>query len=338
VSMRVRLIGKANGVGLSRDLNLLEAALQQTGCDVTQQPCDRHERHRRRAWLTRVGAQLRHGRARRDAAFDLNVMLEHVWPQFLHQAHGNVLVPNPEWFDRRDAALLPLIDQIWSKTELTQHLFGERGCSTALIGFDSEDRLAAQVPREARFLHLAGRSEMKGTARLLRLWRQHPDWPALTVVQDAAAVKHGPGAGARNILIHSAYIDDAQLRVLQNSHRFHLCLSEAEGWGHYIAEALSVGAVTLTCDAAPMNELVDAQRGVLIAAALGAQQNLARLALFDEAALARAVERCMAMTAEELAAIGTHARRWFVGNKQGFPLRVEQALAPLRKSHPPVPA
>jgi hypothetical protein len=338
VSLRVRLIGKANGVGLSRDLNLLEEALSQAGCEVTQQPCDRRERRRRRAWLTGVSARLRHGRPRRDDAFDLNVMLEHVWPQFLHQARGNVLVPNPEWFDRRDARLLPLIDRIWSKTGLTQRLFRERGCSTALIGFDSEDRLAMEIPREARFLHLAGRSEMKGTARLLRLWRQHPDWPALTVIQDAAAVTQGPGEGARNIVVHSAYLDDAQLRALQNSHHFHLCLSEAEGWGHYIAEALSVGAITLTCDAAPMNELVEAQRGMLIAATSGANHNLARLALFDEASLAGAVERCMAMTAEELADIGAQARRWFVINKQGFPRRIEQALAALRQPHEPAPA
>ena len=78
--------------------------------------------------------------------------------------------------------------------------------------------------------------------------------------------------------MHAAILDDAALRTLQNSHRFHLCLSEAEGWGHYIAEALSVGAITLTCDAAPMNELVTAERGLLVAAGRGqtAQSGAAR--------------------------------------------------------------
>ena len=38
-------------------------------------------------------------------------MLEHVWPQFLHQARYNVLVPNPEWCDRRDRSFFDAIDR-----------------------------------------------------------------------------------------------------------------------------------------------------------------------------------------------------------------------------------
>jgi hypothetical protein len=327
--MRVRLIGKANGVGLSRDLNLLDAALSASGCQVTQLPCDKRERRRRRAWLTRAVARARRHAGSVNAPFDVNVMLEHVWPQFLHQAHRNVLVPNPEWFDRRDAAMLPLIDRIWAKTTSTQSLFTARACKVSQIGFDSDDRLAADVPRQRHFLHVGGRSELKGTTRLLALWRTHPEWPLLTVVQDAAAVTDDPGGSAGNVVVQSAYLDDAALRTLQNSHRFHLCLSEAEGWGHYIVEALSVGAVALTCDAAPMNELVSSQRGMLVAAAAGAQHNLAQLALFEPAALAAAVSRCMTLTSDEEADLSTQARAWFVSNKADFPLRVRRALSEL---------
>jgi hypothetical protein len=327
--VRVRLIGKANGVGLSRDLELLAGALSAAGCELTRLPCDRRERRRRRAWLTRTVARLRRPVDPRRAAFDVNLMLEHVWPQFVHEAPCNVLVPNPEWFDRRDLAMLPLMDRIWSKTALTHRLFTARGCRVADIGFDSEDRLDAGVTREAHFLHVGGRSELKGTSRLLALWRQHPEWPLLTVVQDAAAVTDDPGRNADNIVIRSEFLDDAALRTLQNSHRFHLCLSEAEGWGHYIVESLSVGAVTLTCDAAPMNELVTMQRGVLLAASAGARHNLVELALFEPQALERAVHQCAAMGPHEFERIGTQARDWFVANKQQFPARVRRALAEL---------
>lgn len=328
--MLVRLIGKANGVGLSRDLNLLDASLRSAGCEVIQQPCDRRERRRRRSLLSRVNSRLQRLRPQSSRIrYDVNVMLEHVWPQFLHQARYNVLVPNPEWFDRRDAALLDRIDCIWAKTALTGQIFAQRGCRTRHIGFDSEDRFDAAVPRQAQFLHLAGRSELKGTTRLLTLWRQHPDWPLLTVVQDAAAVTTTTGNSGANILIESEYLDDAALRSLQNSNRFHLCMSEAEGWGHYIAEALSVGAVTLTCDAAPMNELVSARRGVLVAARQGAHHNLARLSLFDNAALESAVKSVTSMTALQLDATGQQARDWFLANKRDFPGRVAQAVADL---------
>jgi hypothetical protein len=328
--MRVRIIGKANGVGLSRDISLLGSALRASGCEVEELPCDRRERKRRRSMWTQWRARL--SRSRPDARHslcDVNVMLEHVWPQFLQQAPVNVLVPNPEWFDRRDAALLHRFDRIWAKTHVTDEIFTARGCRTVRIGFDSDDRLAADIERQPLFLHLAGRSELKGTTRLLEQWQHHPEWPQLTIVQDAAAVTTTHQVSAGNVVLETQFLDDAQLRTLQNSHRFHLCLSEAEGWGHYIAEAMSVGAVTLTCDAAPMNELVGAERGILLATRQAGMHNLSRVALFEPAALEAAISQTQAMPADRLDALGGAARQWFVDNKRDFPARVQRAVADL---------
>jgi hypothetical protein len=328
--MRVRLIGKANGVGLSRDINLLAAALHAGGCQVEQLPCDRRERRRRRSWLTQLIARMPRSRRRSDRSVcDVNIMLEHVWPQFLHQAPLNVLVPNPEWFDRRDAVMLGRFDRIWAKTAVTEEIFAAHGCRTVHIGFDSEDRLSPGVTRQAHFLHLAGRSELKGTTRLLHQWQQHADWPLLTVIQDAAAVSTTHRVSAANIVLETQFLDDRKLRTLQNAHRFHLCLSEAEGWGHYIVEAMSVGAVTLTCDAAPMNELVTAERGLLLATLDGGMHNLSRVALFEPAALEAAVRMCTAMPVERMDAVGGAARQWFLDNKGGFDARIAHAVADL---------
>jgi len=332
--LKVRLIGKANGVGLSRDIELLSAALQACGCEVTLHACERRDRKRRRGLVTRLAARARRlplPVVRGAARYDLNVMLEHVWPQFLHQAACNALVPNPEWFDRRDLAFLSAMDRVWAKTGYAEALFARRGCRTVRIGFDSCDRYQPGIAREPRFLHLAGRSPLKGTARLLALWQRHPEWPVLTVVQDSEAQ---PGVAtapvhAANIVHCSRYLSDEALRTLQNRDRFHLCTSEAEGWGHYIAEAMSVGAVTLTCDAPPMNELISPERGVLISAQPGRVHNLATLARFDEAALADGIARVLAMPAAQWEAIGAAARRWFLDNKQGFQARVQRALGEL---------
>ncbi|EQD67759.1 glycosyltransferase, partial [mine drainage metagenome] len=58
---------------------------------------------------------------------------------------------------------------------------------------------------------------------------------------------------AANIEHRIDYLDDAALQRLQNAHWFHLCPSETEGYGHYLVEAMGIGAVVLTTDAAPMN-------------------------------------------------------------------------------------
>jgi hypothetical protein len=334
--LRVRLIGKANGVGLSRDFELLAEALRACGCEVTLRGCERRDRKRRRGLLTRLAAHARalsagSGRARPGTLYDVNLMLEHVWPQFLHQAACNVLVPNPEWFDRRDLAFLGAANRVWAKTALAERLFAARGCRAVHIGFDSLDRYQARIARQPQFLHLAGRSPLKGTARLLSLWQRHPEWPTLTIVQDEAA---GADAGvAANIVFHREFLLEEALGALQNAHWFHLCTSEAEGWGHYIAEAMSVGAVTFTCDAPPMNELIAADRGVLIAAPAGERHNLATLCHFDEQALEQAIARVLAMAPAQWQAMGAAARGWFLNNKQGFTARVQRALTDLTPVH-----
>lgn len=339
-AVRVRLIGKSNGVGLSRDFDLLADALRAAGCQVSLQRCERRERRRRRALSTWIGAKVRRlpllaARAG-PPLWDLNVMLEHVWPQFLHQARCNVLVPNPEWCDRRDRSFFDAIDRLWTKSAMAEQLFRVLGCSTVPIGFDSEERWCPEVRREPKFLHLAGRSPLKGTQRLLSLWRRHSEWPTLTVIENDAMPDKSAAIGpSSNIEYLRGYMSDEELRRLQNVHRFHVCPSEAEGWGHYIAEAMSVGAVTLTTDAAPMNELVRPERGVLVAARLGAQHNLARLACFEEGALEQAIGQCLSLPAVQLEATGSAARAWFLANKSGFAARVAAAiteLAPLARA------
>ena len=331
--LQVRLIGKANGVGLSRDFELLAAALRACGCEVTLYGCERRDRKRRRSILTRLAARARALRSpevgpRTGARYDANLMLEHVWPQFLHQADRNVLVPNPEWFDRRDVAFLGAAQFVWAKTAVAERLFASRGCHAVRIGFDSFDRWRPEIAREPRFLHLAGRSPLKGTARLRALWRRHPEWPTLTIVQDMDASDVGAGDAA-NLITHRGYLDDEMLRALQNAHRFHLCTSEAEGWGHYIAEAMSVGAVTFTCDAPPMNELIGPNRGVLVAAEAGPRHNLATLYHFDEKALESDIAHVLAMKPAQWDALGAAARGWFLDNKHGFLARIQHALTEL---------
>ena len=325
----LNLIAWDNGVGLTRDLRLLADALRHAGFDVH---LTRIGRGKLRKWLrpTWVRSQLwwqrlRHGSALR---FDANVMLEHVRAEHLPAARLNLFIPNPEWCLPSDVALFDRVDAVLTKTRHAGPIFASRGCREAHIGFTSEDRHDPTVTRERTFFHLAGRSRNKGTQSLLELWRRHPQWPLLTVVQSPREAKvFTPPVD--NIDHRVDYIDDAQLRHLQNRNRFHLCPSETEGFGHYLVEAMSVGAVTITTDAPPMNELVAADRGMLVGYARTGTQFLATTYHFDDAAMEAAVLRALSLEDDELASLGANARDWFLRNDRRFSARLKQAIDPL---------
>ena len=94
-------------------------------------------------------------------------------------------------------------------------------------------------------------------------------------------------------------------------------------------EAMGVGAVTLTTNAPPMNELVEADRGILVPYARMDTQFLANTYFFDEAAAEAAIERMIAMPDDELRRMGGNARAWFLRNDREFAARLKNALDPL---------
>jgi glycosyltransferase involved in cell wall biosynthesis len=131
---------------------------------------------------------------------------------------------------------------------------------------------------------------------------------------------------AHNIEHRIGHASVEDVRALQNGHAFHLCLSEAEGWGHYIVEAMSCGVVVITCDAPPMNELVDATRGVLVATGEGQPFNMAERVPFDEASLEQAIAHVLALPPSARQTLGERARAWFEENHRGFPARLDAAV------------
>lgn len=328
--MRVNVVGNSNGVGLSRDLSLLAGALRACDCNVTVTAVDERIAQRRRSRLVQWQALCRLWWCRLversdQHEFDMNIMMEHVWPEEFARAPISVVMPNPEWFDRHDRRLLRHVDRVWAKTTNTRSIFSRLGKPATWVGFDSEDRLDQSVPRVREFLHVAGRSVMKGTERLLAVWRRHPEWPRLIVVQ------HEPTSAANTVMAENIefctrYLDDAELRRMQNRFLFHVCTSETEGWGHYLVEAMSAEAVTITVDAPPMNEFITPERGLLLSYAGTRVQKQATCFLFDEAALVSVVERVVAMPDAEIAAKGAAARAWFIDNKQGFSARLLRTI------------
>ncbi len=323
---RVHLVARDNGAGLSRDITILTTAIAGSGFDLTVSALGQGG-WRRRARSAYLRASQFWGGLQRGASplrFDVNLMDERIWPNFRTLARRNVLLPHPEWFDIARIAQLETIDCVFAKTQHAVPIFEAQGRRTRFVGFSSLDRRLADVAREPTFFHLGGRSTNKGSQPLIDLWLRKPAWPMLTMIQRAPL--RLPPAVPPNVRLITDYLDDAELRTLQNRHLFHLCPSETEGFGHHLVEGMSCGAITLATDAPPMNEMITHERGVLVPYARTGTQQLATTYFVDGAALEAGVERMLAFTASERRALGEAARAWWEDNDRAFPRRLASAI------------
>jgi len=300
--MRVRLISKDNGLGLSRDMAILRRALIAISGEKIRVECV--------DWQSKPSAE----RA------DLNIFLELVNPAHFKAAKWNVFVPNPEWFMREWRPHLQGFDQVWAKTRDCEAIFKGLHRSVVFTGWTSPDLFDGTVDRKKRLLHVAGGSSAKGTEQVLQAMAMLGDGFHLTLVSrkhwnaPANVTKTGP-------------LSDADLRRVMNEHAIHLCPSSYEGFGHYINEARSVGAVIITTNAAPMNELVRPTFGLGASVASVSTQNLAQHKHADVASLAQCIDMAMTTPEEVLVRLGHGARQAYLEEAQAF----EETLITLLK-------
>lgn len=260
--------------------------------------------------------------------FDVNVFLERFQPGWFPFARRSVLIPNPEWFMEEQIAQLPGIDAVFCKTHHAVNSFNRLGVPTRWVGFTGEDRFEGTLAasRPVRALHLAGRSIDKGTAGVVALWRRHPEWPALTVVQRPHVGRFElDTTPASNIRFLTHRLEDAEIHALQRENALHVLPSEVEGYGQTIVEALGVGALVVTTDAPPMNELVTSQRGVLVAVGPATPMRMGMRVEADAEALEAAIAQALTWPVAVRTAIGVAARNWFLINDARF--RTEFATA-----------
>ena len=312
---KVRIVSRRNGVGLDRDVELLRQAL----------PIDVEiETHSTRS-LSSLRSFIHRGSNRNGP---LNVLVERI-PLTWSLADGtSVLIPNQERFPKRDLPRLNRVDAVLCKSRHAEQIFRRYAKNTRYVGFTSVDRkLDGTKPDYRRFLHLAGRSTLKGTSTVLELWRSHPEWPTLTLVQHSQ--NSDLGNVPPNVRLIDQYLDDTTLRTIQNEHGINVCPSLSEGWGHYIVEGMSCQSVVITTDAPPMNELIDATRGFVVPWTHSAPRHLGTNYTIDKSALESTINEVIRTSESTLQRIGTAARAWYNQNQDEFHCRASSAFETL---------
>lgn len=261
--------------------------------------------------------------------FDVNIFLEKIRPELVPLAQTNVLIPNQEVFTVHSIPRLKYIDLVVCKTQYACEIFKQLGAAVEFISFTSENCLVPdRSPRFDRVLHLAGKSSpRRGTVQILDLWRSHPEFPLLTVI--AHELESAAYTACRNIKIIDSYLSERAIRVLQNDCGIHLCLSEAEGFGHFIVEALSCGVCVLTTNGAPMNELVQPDRGYLLEPRKVERQVISDRFYFDAADLEQSLLHLMAESDNDKQKKSIAARQWFEQNDRFFRRRLVEVIGQL---------
>ncbi|MEO0509043.1 MAG: glycosyltransferase [Verrucomicrobiota bacterium] len=297
----INIIARTNGVGLDQDVILVRDHLEKAGLEVSVSHCR--------------SIPLWSGIFPKKPQFDANVFLERIFSRWLPAGKMNFLIPNQERFPRRHLKYLSNIDVVLCKTQHAEEIFSKYA-EAHTIGFSSADRLIAEArPDYTSCLHLAGKSTLKGTETLLELWKNHPDWPVLTLIQ---CKENAPKSVPDNVRLLSHYLAPDELTKEMNRHGIHLCTSRSEGWGHYIVEAMSAQAVVITTDAPPMNELITSSTGILVPYSNEESRHLGRNFYVDPNELAQALDRVFALSYKDKVALGGSARDWFEFNHKTF--------------------
>lgn len=300
----IAIFGVSNGVGITRDMNLIRDVLQDDYLIELHNPF----------------------RYTANKQYDMCIFLERFSESTLGLSPVNIFIPNQEWFEPGWLPTLRHFAGIFAKTKFAEEIFNKLGCSTEFISFTSYDRQLPEIKKDfSHWLHLAGKSIQKQTELIWQTWQKNPGFPQLTIVQDPKFFKNRPLL--RNVNYMYDRLPEDVLQTVQNSFGVHLCTSLTEGFGHYIIEAMSCESMILTTNAAPMNEFINKNNGLLVDPY---RQDKMGLCLANHIAietLEKSVIETMVMDDNEKRAKGKNARIFFEENDRLFKKQLKESVA-----------
>jgi glycosyltransferase involved in cell wall biosynthesis len=251
----------------------------------------------------------------------------------IHPEKDLILV-NLDWTDFNNAP-----NTLLCKTQQAYRILKKKFKNKEVVytGFTSVDRFRRRFNRSMdynRFIHICGKSPYKGTLKIVEAWINHPEFPRLTI-----KVYDGMYSDIQNMLknkvvknleINNDFVSEDELSELYNACGIHLCPSNAEGWGHYIAEAKSAKAVVLYTNAPCMNEtFTDGVDGISIdcdASAPIITNGVCPFYEIDPINVAKAVQKVLSLPLAEKQRIGNNARASYLKNDADFTFNLKTLI------------
>lgn len=301
-AQEIRIISFPSQAGFVKDVRILDESLTTLGANTDKQ------------FLPEMVKQVLEGQTYPVA--DIQIFIQEFESTLLPFGKKNYLIPNPEWC-WESLESLKQIDLILARTREVERIYKDVGVPIYYLGFTGSDQYMEGIKKNFKeYFHLKGFSPFKSASEIVEAWGS--DFPHLVIVD------HWPHYKKVNpkISILANYLTDDEIKWLQNTAGVHLCPSQTEGFGHYIAEAMSVGSVIITTDAPPMNEFVDDPR-FLIPWETTSKHGWGTLYHINSKTLRKNIQAILQIPVKDLKEAGQKNRKRYLAMKEEFMQRLQ---------------
>jgi glycosyltransferase involved in cell wall biosynthesis len=294
-TLTVNIFSVNNGRGLEASRNILAKSLEELGCTTYK-----------KEWEDNPGQE--------EPPVDINIFFEKLNASWYPLAKYNWLIPNPESDSLKRH--LEGIDLILCRTHEVERIFQTMNKETYYLSFTSQDCYQSDIEKNYNaLLHLAGSTSLKGTKSVVEAWKNNVSMPSLMLIRFGRNAKQLLFQDNVNWVDHKIPLNE--LRYTQNYSGIHLCPSRTEGFGHYLMEAMSTGAVVITIDGPPMNEFITDKRCLVPPQRTGTCR-LAVMYYINPQSLQETIQNVMSLPQDELKKIGENNRLIYEKKTQEF--------------------
>ena len=252
--MRINLIANFGTLGLNQDASLIRGLLTNQFPDST---------------ILRVSSN-----QPECQEADLNIFLEVVNPCLLIYAGYNVWIPNPEWTYKTWIPYISMMDSIWVKTREAEKIFREYTPNVRYIGWTSIDKVY-QPKNYSKAIVLIGKNFYRNPKALMKAYYHiqgsdpvlFKNLPELHIPHNKEEVPFFVPPEIESKVTLYGTLTESEYDKLLHECGLAICLSNCEGFGHAVNEAMSTGCNLILSEIAPFLEMTEESQDVFWAIA-----------------------------------------------------------------------
>jgi hypothetical protein len=247
--MRINLIGNFGTAGLNQDASILRGLLTNQFPDVVIHRVSSNQPECQEA--------------------EVNIFIEVMNPGLLTYAGYNVWIPNPEWTYKTWIPYISMMDAIWVKTREAEEIFKQHTKKVRYIGWTSIDKIFEPKKNYGKAIVLVGKNPYRNPKPLLKAYYdilKYPNiyakLPELHIPRNPEVEFFVPEEIKSKVTLYDT-LSESEYDKLLHECGLAICLSNCEGFGHAVNEAMSAGCNLLLSNIEPFIELASDSQDVL---------------------------------------------------------------------------